>query len=113
MPATKWWGWGYEGVEFSDEHKPDLGPFIAESIGVDVRRKVAAPARFDELDVPDSQLPPDLRSALEEAVQARYVSTDPLDRVIHARGKSLRDLIRQRRGEFARIPDVVVRPGDE
>ena len=113
MPAAKWWGWGYEGVEFSDEDKPELAPFIADSIGVDVRRKVAAPARFEKLDIPDSRLPPGLRLALEQAVQTPYVSTDRLDRVIHARGKSLRDLIRQRRGEFARLPDVVVRPAGE
>ena len=35
------------------------------------------------------------------------------DRVIHARGKSVRDLILQRRGELGRIPDAVVRPGGE
>jgi len=32
---------------------------------------------------------------------------------VHARGKSLRDLIRQRRGDLPRVPDVVVRPGNE
>ena len=42
-----------------------------------------------------------------------YVSDDALDRVVHARGKSLRDLVRQRRGDLGRVPDVVVRPGDE
>jgi alkyldihydroxyacetonephosphate synthase len=41
------------------------------------------------------------------------VSTDPLDRIVHARGKSLKDLVRHRRGELGRIPDVVVRPGGE
>ena len=43
-------------------------------------------------------------------------STSPTiahDRVVHARGKSLRDLVRQRRGDLGRVPDVVVRPGDE
>jgi alkyldihydroxyacetonephosphate synthase len=113
MPATKWWGWGYEGVEFSDEDKPELAPFIAEAIGIDIGRMVAAPVRFDELDIPEPQLPAGLRVALEEAVGGPYVSTDPLDRVIHARGKSLRDLIRQRRGDFTRLPDVVVRPSGE
>ena len=44
---------------------------------------------------------------------AEHVSTDPLDRVVHTRGKSLRDLVRQRRGDMPRLPDVVVRPGDE
>ena len=113
MPATKWWGWGYEGVEFSDGDKPELAPFIADAIGVDIRRKTGAPLRFDELDIPEAQLPGDLRAVLEEAIAGPYVSTDPLDRVIHGRGKSLRDLIRQRRGELPRLPDVVVRPAGE
>jgi alkyldihydroxyacetonephosphate synthase len=42
-----------------------------------------------------------------------YVSTDQLDRVNHARGKSLRDLVRHRHGDVGRLPDVVVRPADE
>jgi len=113
MPATKWWGWGYEGVEFSDGDKPELAPFIADAIGVDIRRKTGAPLRFDELDIPEARLPGDLRAVLEEAIAGPYVSTDPLDRVIHGRGKSLRDLIRQRRGELPRLPDVVVRPAGE
>lgn len=113
MPAMKWWGWGDEAVEFSHEDKPDLAPFIAEAIGVDVGRKVAAPVRFDDLQVPDPNLVDGLRGALEQAVGAEFVSTDPLDRLVHARGKSLRDLIRQRSGDLGRVPDVVVRPGNE
>jgi alkyldihydroxyacetonephosphate synthase len=113
MAAMKWWGWGLEGVQFTHEDKPGFRPFIEEVLGVDVARAIAAPARFEDLDVPAPRLPDALRAALEEAVTAAFVSVDPLDRVIHARGKSLRDLVRQRRGDFARIPDVVVRPGSE
>ena len=113
MTAMKWWGWGQEGVGFTHEDKPELAPFIARAIGVDVGRKVAAPVRFDRLQIPDPQLPPGLRAALERAVTAPFVSTDPLDRVVHGRGKSLRDLIRQRSGDLPRLPDVIVRPGDE
>jgi alkyldihydroxyacetonephosphate synthase len=113
MAAMKWWGWGNEGVEFSHADKPDLGPFIARTIGVEVARKVAAPVRFDQLQISDPQLPARLRSALEQAIGAPFVSTDPLDRLVHARGKSLRDLIAQRRGDLPRLPDVIVRPGSE
>jgi alkyldihydroxyacetonephosphate synthase len=113
MAAMKWWGWGREGVEFSHEDKPDLAPFIARVIAVDVGRKIAAPVRFDQLRIPDPQLPAGLRVALERVITAPFVSTDPLDRVVHARGKSLRDLIRQRSGELPRLPDVIVRPGSE
>jgi alkyldihydroxyacetonephosphate synthase len=113
MPTMKWWGWGHEGVEFSHEDKPALAPFIADKIGVDVRAKGAAPRRFDELPIAEPILPDDLRVDLEQAAGARFVSRDPLDRVVHGRGKSLRDLILQRSGDLPRLPDVVVRPGDE
>ena len=113
MAAMKWWGWGEEGVGFSHEDKPDLAPFIARAVGVDVGRKVSAPVRFGQLQIPDPQLPAGLRGALERVITATFISTDPLDRVVHARGKSLRDLIRQRSGELPRLPDVIVRPGSE
>lgn len=113
MPAMKWWGWGLEDVEFTHEDKPDLRPFIAEEIGVDIAADPVQPPRLDGLDVPEPQLPEALRSRLVEAVGASNLSLDRLDRVVHARGKSIRDLIRQRRGDFPRLPDAVVRPGAE
>ena len=113
MAAMKWWGWGSEGVEFTHEDKPALAPFILEAIDVDVRSKGAAPLRFDQLEIPDPALPGDLWEALEQAVSPEFVSLDRLDRLVHARGKSLRDLVWQRSGELPRVPDVVVRPGAE
>ena len=113
MVAMKWWGWGLEGVEFTHLDKPELGPFIEQAIGLRVGPVTAPPPRLDAVQIPDPVLGDDLRAALEQAVGPGFVSVDPLDRVVHARGKSLRDLILQRRGEFARIPDVVVRPADE
>ena len=113
MAAMKWWGWGDDGIAFTDADKPALAPFIKEKIGLDVRRSTARPVPFDALAVPDPALPPVLRAALEEAVGSGSVSDDPLDRVVHGRGKSLRDLVLQRRGELGRLPDAVVRPGSE
>jgi alkyldihydroxyacetonephosphate synthase len=113
MAAMKWWGWGLEGVEFTHLDKPELGPFIEQAIGLRVGPVTAPPPRLDALQIPDPVLEDGLRAALEQAVGPGFVSVDPLDRVVHARGKSLRDLILQRRGEFSRIPDAVVRPADE
>ena len=110
MAEMKWWGWGAEGAEFTDADKPDLAPFIQGKLGLDVRRVTAPPPSFRSLQVPDSQLTAPLRSELESMLGPDAVSTDALDRVVHGRGKSLRDLIRQRRGDLPRIPDVVVRP---
>jgi alkyldihydroxyacetonephosphate synthase len=113
MPAMKWWGWGGEGAEFSHRDKPALAPFIQRAIGVDVRVKGAAPLGFEQLQIPAANLPGELHADLEQAVGESFVSSDRLDRVVHSRGKSLRDLILQRRGELARLPDVIVRPADE
>src|SRR3954467_1483753 len=103
MTAMKWWGWGGGGVAFPPEDKPALAPFIGRVLGVDVTRDGARPAGFEDLTIPTATVPFDLPQA----------STDPLDRLVHARGKSLRDLVKHRRGDVGRVPDVVTRPRDE
>jgi alkyldihydroxyacetonephosphate synthase len=113
MGRMKWWGWGHEGVSFTHVDKPALGAFIKHAVGIDVDQATVRPASFSDLRVPDVSLSPELIAALQAAVGAEHVSTDPLDRVVHARGKSLRDLVRHRTGQLGRLPDVVVRPGDE
>jgi alkyldihydroxyacetonephosphate synthase len=110
MQRMKWWGWGNEGVAFTHDDKPALGPFIEMALGIDVRRPIARPLGFGDLEVPEPSITPELLEALEQAADA---STDPLDRVVHARGKCLRDLVRHRRGDLGRVPDVVVRPVNE
>ena len=113
MRAMKWWGWGDDGVSFTHEDKPGLGPFIQRHLAIDVARDSSRPVAFDELRIPDPRVTSSLWLALERALGGEWLSTDPYDRVVHARGKSLRDLVRHRRGELGRLPDLVVRPGDE
>jgi alkyldihydroxyacetonephosphate synthase len=109
----KWWGWGRDDVSFSHEGQPALGPFTKQHLDLDVERLVERPPAFERLSIPEPDLPTALQNELEDALGGEHVSTDALDRVVHGRGKSLRDLIRQRRGEFERLPDVVVTPADE
>jgi alkyldihydroxyacetonephosphate synthase len=113
MAGMKWAGWGDDGVSFTAEDKPALGPFLEQHLGLELSRVSVPPARFADLDVPDPAIEPELLDALQRAVGAEHVSIDPLDRVTHARGKSLSDLVRHRRGEIGRVPDVVLRPADE
>jgi alkyldihydroxyacetonephosphate synthase len=113
MEPMKWWGWGREDIAFAHEDKPQLRGFIQQVLGLDVARPGARPIAFADLAVPASGLPAELRETLEAAVGAASVSVDDLDRVVHGRGKSLRDIVRQRDGDIGRVPDVVVRPGDE
>jgi alkyldihydroxyacetonephosphate synthase len=113
MTHMKWWGWGEEHISFTHTDKPDLAPFVREHLGVDLDRAVTAPPSFDALDVTASRCPARLRDLLAGAVGAGQVSDDAHARVVHAFGKSLRDLVRVRRNELTRIPDVVVEPGTE
>ena len=77
MSQMKWWGWGDEGVAFTHEDKPELGPFIrAQHRRRRRRARRARRSAFDELDVPEPLLDADLRAALEAAVGAEHVSTD-------------------------------------
>jgi len=55
----------------------------------------------------------DLRAALVDAIGEEYVVEDDEYRVIHAFGRGVRDLVRVRRGQFGRLPDAVVYPGNE
>jgi alkyldihydroxyacetonephosphate synthase len=109
----KWWGWGAEDVAFSHEGKPELAPFIQRVLGLDVRGPASGRIAFEDLEIPASALPAGLQARLEEAVGPEQVSTGDRDRVVHSRGKSLTDLIRQRRGDLGRLPDAVVRPANE
>jgi alkyldihydroxyacetonephosphate synthase len=111
--GMKWWGWGHEGVAFTHEDKPGLRAFIQRVLALDVALPATRPISFDELTIAEPALGDALRGALEDAVGAEHVSAEPLDRVVHARGKSLRDLVRTRAGDLGRLPDVVVWPGDE
>jgi alkyldihydroxyacetonephosphate synthase len=113
MAAMRWSGWGDEDVSFTHEDKPALGPFLQRALDLDFTLPESRPVAFESLGVPEPSLSVDMSAALEEAVGNGHVSTDPLDRVVHARGKSLRDLVRHRRGDLGRLPDAVVRPGDE
>ncbi|GAA2093516.1 FAD-binding oxidoreductase [Microlunatus panaciterrae] len=109
----KWWGWGVEGVSFHHEDKPNLAPFVLKAVDLDLHQPPKPPLAFDDLSIPDSRADEDLLSQLSEVVGAEHTHTDPMERIIHTYGKSLRDLVRLRNGDIPRIPDVVVYPLDE
>lgn len=113
MQHMKWWGWGDEGVTFTHTDKPALAPFVKAHIDLDLDAGSAPVIDFEALDVPGPSVPAQLRGAMEAAVGIDHVTDGDMDRVVHAYGKSLRDLVRVRRGDLGRLPDLVVYPADE
>ena len=109
----KWWGWGEEGVSFRHDDKPSFAAFMKTAIDIDVTKEPAAVADLGSLPVPSSLAAPDLRTSLQAVVGTDNLKDDPLDRVVHSYGKGLRDLVRVRRGDMGRVPDLVIYPGSE
>ena len=110
----KWWGWGVEGVGFHYEDKPGFAPFVLKAVGLDLHTAelVEEPA-FDKITLADSRASAGFLTKLAATVGEEYVTVDPMERVVHAYGKSLRDLVRVRANQIGRTPDVVVYPADE
>ncbi|WP_152360840.1 FAD-binding oxidoreductase [Microlunatus speluncae] len=109
----KWWGWGVEGVGFHHEDKPGMAPFVIKAIDLDVNEAPELSIDFDSLDIPEPRIGAELLAELTELVGADNAVSEPMDRIVHTYGKSLRDLVRLRNGDIPRVPDVVLYPADE
>lgn len=92
----KWNGWGRESEVFPAA--PEVQAFLAATLGTATALPDATPDAVLAR-VPVSRLP-----------AHPLVSTDPWQRVLHARGQSLPDWLALRSGEFGRFPDGVATP---
>lgn len=108
----KWWGWGEEGVFFTYADKPAFAPLVRERLGVALRPRERDTIEFDPATVEPSDLSEDLQAALVDALDAERVTTDALERVIHGHGSSVTELFHVSRGDYGRLPEVVVYPRD-
>lgn len=78
--------------------------YLSEQFGV--RLVPELPAPFRPADLPAARIEP-------PAGIAGLFSADPRERAAHAYGKSYRDLVRARRGDFSHPPDLIAFPLDE
>ena len=112
--SLRWNGWGRlgESMGFSRAREQALLVELGRRLG---RRLVRAPepVELSAIPLPPSKLPTESLSRLRAACGEDGVRTSPAERVAHALGKSLPDLLRLRRGEVDRFPDAVVHPADE
>lgn len=113
MEHMKWWGWGDANVSFTHTDKPDLGPFIREKIDIDLDGRPSKVLDFDSLDIAEPIIGDEFAAALAAALRDDQITSDAMERVVHTYGKSLRDLVRIRRGDLGRLPDVIVYPENE
>ncbi|MCI0478708.1 MAG: FAD-dependent oxidoreductase, partial [Anaerolineales bacterium] len=110
MTDLRWYGWGYADKTFSFDQRPNAWNFLRDALAL--RGDESFPAcDFDAIRLRASRLNGAQLDALRHIVPE--TKTDPRTRVLHAYGKSYRDLIRLRRGEIPNPPDAVVFPANE
>lgn len=110
----KWWGWGVEGVGFHWQDKPAFAPFVLDAVGLDLHTAVPVqPPAFEDLSIAGPVLARGILETLQGIVGDDDATIDPMERVVHTYGKSLRDLVRIRANTVERYVDIVVYPDDE
>ncbi len=107
----KWWGWGAVDKSPDVSNMPNFLPYVRQLLGCNTEHRIP-PIAFDDI-----QLNPitDNKSFLDHLTS--HLDTDQLQqdnysRLLHAYGKSYRDLARIRKGDVPRAPDLVVYPND-
>jgi alkyldihydroxyacetonephosphate synthase len=105
----KWWGWGDENVEFDMAPRPDLWRYIQSQLNMADDVPVTPPVAFENIKLPE----PKTNGGFLGDIGALAVAASAKERLIHAMGKSFRDLWRVRHGLVPYAPDCVVYPESE
>ena len=108
----KWWGWGHEDVTFDDSTKPELWPYLKRELGVDEIRW-EKPVAFEDVTLPEQKKNEAFLAAIKAGLGDGQVVDDKKSRLVHAAGKSFRDLWLMRHGQVQFAPDCVVYPDTE
>lgn len=112
MRELSWFGWGFADKTYSLARRPGAWPFLRSALDLrgDERFPVCA---FESITLSLPRLRAAELAALSQIVGAGDVKQDTRARVLHAFGKSYRDLVRLRRGEVSHPPDAVIYPESE
>ena len=108
----KWWGWGHEDVTFDDSTKPELWPYLKRELGVDQIRW-EKPVAFEDVTLPEQKNNEAFLAVIRAGLGDGQIVDDKKSRLVHAAGKSFRDLWLVRHGQVQFAPDCVVYPDTE
>ncbi|HET7088558.1 MAG TPA: FAD-binding oxidoreductase [Anaerolineae bacterium] len=110
--SLRWWGWGRLDRSYELDRRPNFWPFLRKRLGVS-GEVTCPPVKLDALSLSEPRLSQRDLSDLRRIFGDDGVCVDRLSRLLHAYGKSYRDLIRIRRGDVGHPPDAVVYPDNE
>ena len=113
-PGTmKYYGWGAEGQDFDPVDRPGVWPYAKAHLALteDLPRNV--PMAAESIALPAATENAAFLEALAGILDPTAISRSAIDRLVHAYGKSTRDLWRMRHGQVAFAPDCVLFPESE
>ncbi|PIQ25497.1 hypothetical protein COW36_20850 [bacterium (Candidatus Blackallbacteria) CG17_big_fil_post_rev_8_21_14_2_50_48_46] len=106
----KWNGWGWQDQHFDFEGRDtSFWKFLQTELKLQSLSPTPA-CPLENLEVPASRLNPAQAQALAKILDPWQVKSDLRERVLHARGRSLPDLLDLRSGTLQDLPDAVVYP---
>ncbi|HSZ62920.1 MAG TPA: FAD-binding oxidoreductase [Terriglobales bacterium] len=108
----KWWGWGDEEVGFNSRAHPGLWPYAKEVLGVE-EEQMEPPVSIDAVQLRETIRHDRFLAELRLWMRADQICDSRYERMVHAYGKGLRDLLRMRRGVAEGAPDLVLYPENE
>jgi alkyldihydroxyacetonephosphate synthase len=112
IPNLRWWGWGTLDRTYDLANRPNFLPFMQAHLGVG-SGPVTEPVALDAIKLPPPRLDVQVLRELLKQLGAAIVNDHPAARILHAYGKSYKDLVRLRCGEVTHPPDAVVYPENE
>lgn len=111
--TMKWYGWGGKLDHFEPADRPYLWPFAQRHLAISERQARTVPVALDSIVLSSRRENPPFLSRIAEIFPPSRWSVDDFDRLLHAYGKSTRDLWRIRHGRVDFAPDCVVYPDSE
>ncbi|MFC2074862.1 FAD-linked oxidase C-terminal domain-containing protein [Bdellovibrionota bacterium] len=109
----KWFGWGDPKVHFELPDNERVEKYLSEKFGLSELKEEKTDWNIEDVKVNESALSSEIISAIEQEIGKGAFSVEKNDRLIHAYGKSYKDLIRIRALNVQNAPDVVFYPSNE
>src|SRR5437870_3020127 len=106
---NKWFGWGLENKKYDLSNRPDFLPFLEKVFETKITES-NLPVDINQIELSHVRINSDVMDKFEEIVGKNNLSFDAEDRIIHAYGKSYRDLVRLRKGQVEVCHDAVIYP---
>jgi len=105
----KWWGWGAPDYIFDIEARPKLWPFIQTRLQAGDCLQTPCVGR-EQIVLRPPVVDEGFVQSLRGQLKPEQLKSDDDERLLHTYGKSYPDLLRVRRGQVTRAPDLVVLP---